>query len=152
MKFSERTSNQSTAGRRERMWPKWTVRRPTPMPRSGRLQRFMVDEEDGGRRPWRRPPPGSVEGIESRLDALAAALALAGALSGLGRHVLGLHGDLAPALALAGVLARTRALGGLAAAEALAVVLPLAVVLGRRRGAAALTLARVLAVGALALA
>src|SRR6185369_14644421 len=40
MKFSERTSNQSTGGCWDRMCAKCTVRRPTPMPRSGRPQRF----------------------------------------------------------------------------------------------------------------
>src|SRR5687767_8386248 len=41
MKFSDRTSNQSTCGRLERMCPKWTVRSPTPTPRSCRFQRFI---------------------------------------------------------------------------------------------------------------
>src|SRR6185369_1681306 len=40
MKFSDRTSNQSTGGCWDRMCAKCTVRRPTPMPRSGRPQRF----------------------------------------------------------------------------------------------------------------
>src|SRR5262249_14391500 len=87
----------------------------------------------------------------STLPALAAALALAGALAGLlllfldGRGHVGLHRHPAAALALAGVLARAAVVPARAAALALALVLALAVVLGRCR-AAALALAGVLAV------
>ena len=41
MKFSDSTSNQSSAGLPARISPKWTVRSPIPMPRSGRPKRFM---------------------------------------------------------------------------------------------------------------
>src|SRR3972149_2672192 len=41
MKFAEMISNQSTSGCWARTWPKCTVRRPTPTPRSGRRKRFM---------------------------------------------------------------------------------------------------------------
>src|SRR6185295_9076197 len=76
--------------------------------------------------------PFPFTGERKRLEALAAALALARALAGLGRDVGGVHWDLAATLALAGVLARPT-IGGLAAAHALALVLALAIVLGRGR-------------------
>src|SRR5712691_7510665 len=138
MKFSERTSNQSTAGRRERMWPKWTVRRPTPMPRSGRSQRFICfrrqapaasgarftrAERAGGLGGAPLAPPSSIKNL---LQPFAAALALAGALSGLGRDVRRVDRDLAAAFALARVLAGAAVVAALATAHTLAVALALA--------------------------
>src|SRR5438045_3398316 len=65
MKFSERTSNQSTLGHLSRMWAKWTVRRPTPTPRPGRWKRLPkrispvwkrhLRKEKGEEATW--PPP-----------------------------------------------------------------------------------------------
>src|SRR5688572_25186583 len=109
MKFSDSTSNQSIAGFCDRMWGKCTVLRPMPMPRSGRFQRLLITSGDcsgtrgdGKGPPSRAAPPGNGGG---RLAALAAVLARAGALFLLAR-VSRVHGNLAAALALAGVLAR----------------------------------------------
>src|SRR5215510_11010152 len=60
MKFSESTSNQSSAGLPDRISPKWTVRSPMPIPRSGRPKRFIgsrVRRDRGGglRGPVNRP-------------------------------------------------------------------------------------------------
>ena len=66
MKFSDRISNQSTAGFCARMCAKWTVRSPTPMPRSGRFQRLLMPSRDCSGRsgdgkgpPSRAAPPGN---------------------------------------------------------------------------------------------
>ena len=123
-KFSDSTSNQSTAGAPARISPKWVVRRPIPMPRSARPNRFM----------WR-----------GRGDRGAAAATPAAPHCGslLLLHVV--RGHRAAALALAGVLAGAAVVAGLAPAQPLAGVLALAGVLRLGRGAAALALAGVLA-------
>src|SRR6266536_2143063 len=109
MKFSEITSNQSTLGHFARMWPKWTVRRPTPTPRSGKWKRLPKRSHTPRGEVWlkkrkgeeaSRPPPlRTAKKVE--LPALAAALALAGALAGLVLEVFGVHRNRAAALALA---------------------------------------------------
>src|SRR5688500_9405416 len=149
MKFSDRTSNQSTAGCWARMCGKWTVRRPTPMPRSGRPQRFAplgvsgsTEEGEGGG----EATTAAAFAPGKSLPALAAALALAGVLAALvATKVVLVHGHGAAALALAVVLARATVGAGPAAAHALAVVLALAGVLGGVGGASAPALALVMA-------
>src|SRR3989442_7495799 len=112
------------------MWPKWTVRRPPPIPGSGRSQRLDIgvargaggeperEEATGGERPWPL--------VHGRLLLLFL-----------------LYRDRAAAFALAGVLPGAGVVGGLAAALALALVLAAAAVVGHG-GAAALALAGVL--------
>src|SRR5262245_47430132 len=106
------------------MVPKWTVRRPTPIPRSGNPQRFAIAFMGWMKTGRRRGPRRAVAPVgETRLSLL--------------------YRNAAAALALAGVLSGASAVAGLAPALALALVLALAVVLGRGR-AAALALASVL--------
>ena len=152
MKFSERTSNQSTFGCCARMWPKWTVRRPTPTPRSGRFQRLPTarrprwkygSRSEKGKRPLRPPPVRTTRSSSYR--PLQPLLPLQELLSVLSSMCSALTGTAQPPLPLQEFLPAQPVVARLAAAHALALVLALAVVLGRGRGAAALALARVLA-------
>src|SRR6266568_4051373 len=98
MKFSERTSNQPSGGRSERISAKCWRRRPTPCPRSGVSMACL-----------RRLLLLALVLLLFRLDDDLPALVLA---------ILAAH--LGPALALAGVLAGTAVIGTAAGARALA--------------------------------
>src|SRR5262245_52717259 len=111
MKFSDTISNPSIAGHFSVMWRKCWVRRPTP--RSGRPYRLGTrarDESMAGRLMKKsgaqnRCQPGRSARMAAWLPAWASAL-----------RVRRIDGDLAAALALAGVLAGAAAVTTLASA------------------------------------
>ena len=88
------------------MWPKWTVRRPIPIPRSGSPQRLLMLTEISSESPRGEATADRPWPLLERDEGL----------------LLRLHGNAAAALALAGVLAGAAGVAGLAAALALAVV------------------------------